>query len=201
MEKFYLVTESVSLIKKLLPVGVKLIQLRIKNMSQPDLRQNIMEAKICCERYGAQLILNDYWELALELGINFVHLGQEDLLKADFNRIRNAGIQYGISTHDRSELEIALKLYPDYIALGPIYPTVLKKMKWHPQGLSKLNRWKQRIRNIPLVAIGGLTVERIPYVLKAGADSLAVVTDIKTASDPINRYNAWQRQIKKVINQ
>lgn len=73
-------------------------------------------------------------------------------------------------------------------------------MKWHPQGLSKLNRWKQRIRNIPLVAIGGLTVERIPYVLKAGADSLAVVTDIKTASDPINRYNAWQRQIKKVIN-
>ncbi len=200
MEKIYLVTHSVELIRKLLPVGLKLVQLRIKNMPETQLRQHITEAQIYCRQYGAQLILNDYWKLALELGVNFIHLGQEDLQKADFRTLRNAGIKFGISTHDRSELETALNLQPDYIALGPIYQTLLKKMRWYPQGLKKLMRWKQRVKNIPLVAIGGITSERVQDVLKAGADSLAVVTDIQTSYDPIGRYNEWCRQIKKVKN-
>lgn len=200
MEKFYLVTDSVELIKKLLPVGVRFVQLRLKNMDEAQLRQKIREAQYCCKRYGAQLVLNDYWKLALELKIDFIHLGQEDLQNADFDTLRKAGIRFGISTHDRIELEIALSLKPDYIALGPVYPTLLKKMKWHPQGLAKLGRWKQRIHDIPLVAIGGITAERAPLVLTAGADSLAVVTDIQMASDPVGRYNEWSRQIKKVIN-
>lgn len=197
MEKFYLVTHSVDLIKKLLPHGVKLVQLRIKDMPEAQLRQHIRQAQICCRNYGAQLVLNDYWQLALELGVDFIHLGQEDLRQADFKALRQASIQFGISTHDRAELETALHLQPAYIALGPVYPTLLKKMKWHPQGLEKLNRWKQYSQPIPLVAIGGITPERVAGVLNAGADSLAVVTDIQTAKDPVARYQEWIRAIKK----
>lgn len=195
MEKFYLITDSVGLIRKLLPIGVKLVQLRIKDLPEDQLRQRIREAQLCCQRYGAQLVLNDYWKLALELNLDFIHLGQEDLQKADFQALRRASIKFGISTHDRAELDIALALRPDYIALGPIYPTLLKKMKWYPQGLEKITRWKHRIKDIPLVAIGGITPERIKPVLAAGADSLAVVTDIQTACDPVGRCNAWLHQL------
>lgn len=198
MEKFYLITHSVDLIKKLLPLGVKMVQLRIKNMPEPKLRQHIKQAQICCRAYGAQLILNDYWQLALELGVDFIHLGQEDLQKADLTALRRASIKLGISTHDRTELEKALGLNPDYIALGPIYPTLLKKMKWHPQGLEKLTQWKKHIKSIPLVAIGGIIPERIAGVLSAGADSVAVVTDIQTAKDPITRCQEWLHQIRKI---
>lgn len=75
-------------------------------------------------------------------------------------------------------MDIALSAHPDYIALGPIYPTILKEMKWKPQGLEKIKQWKQQIGTLPLVGIGGLTPERAVGVLKAGANSAAVVTDI-----------------------
>ncbi|MDI2112862.1 thiamine phosphate synthase [Commensalibacter nepenthis] len=197
MERFYLITDSVDLIKQLLPIGVKLVQLRIKNMPLDQLRQHVYETKLYCEKYNAQLILNDYWQLALELGINFVHLGQEDLCDADFNALRRADIHFGLSTHDKAELELALSFNPHYIALGPIYPTKLKKMKCPPQGLDRITLWKQKIRDIPLVAIGGITPERIENILHAGADSVAVVTDIQCAVDPIHRCNEWLAQIRK----
>ena len=104
------------------------------------------------------MILNDYWRLALEVGADYVHLGQEDLDGADVAALRAKGLRLGVSTHDEAELERALKLKPDYIALGPIYPTILKAMRFGPQGLEKIGEWKRRIGAIPLVAIGGLNV-------------------------------------------
>ncbi len=109
---------------------------------------------------------------------DFIHLGQEDLATADLKAIRRAGLKLGISTHDEAELARALEAEPDYIALGPIYPTILKKMKFAPQGLPRIGEWKKKIGKIPLVAIGGITLERAEGVLAAGADSAAVVTDI-----------------------
>ena len=141
--------------------------------------------------HGSILVVNDFWELALEEGCDWVHLGQEDLETADVNAIIGAGVRLGISTHDHAELQRALGLKPHYVALGPIYPTILKQMKWAPQGLKRISEWKKRIGEIPLVAIGGLTTERATAVIAAGADILSVVTDVTRNKDPEKRTSEW----------
>lgn len=191
MERFYLLTATTERLETLVAAGVRLVQLRMKNLPAPECRQQAKRAQRCCADHGAQLILNDYWQLALELGIDFVHLGQEDMDEVDFTALRAAGVRYGLSTHDETELNRALALNPAYIALGPIYPTKLKKMKWAQQGLNRVTRWKQIMDDLPLVAIGGLTPERAPAVFAAGADSVAVVTDVQAAADPVARCKTW----------
>ena len=191
LPSFYLIVDSAAWLERLLPCGVSLVQLRAKELSERDARVEILAAKAVCERYGAQLIVNDYWKLAIETGCDYVHLGQSDLDDADVAAIRKAGIRLGLSTHDEAELERALSFDPNYVALGPIYPTILKKMPWAPQGLERIGDWKRRIGDVPLVAIGGLTVERASGVLAAGADSLAVVTDISLNANPEGRTREW----------
>lgn len=191
LDPFYLIVDRASWLPRLLPQGVKLVQLRAKDMDEATLRREIREARELCARYGAQLIVNDYWKLAIELGCDYVHLGQEDLAEADVPAIRSAGVKLGLSTHDEAELEIALLAKPDYVALGPIYPTILKAMKWAPQGLSRIRAWKERIGDVPLVAIGGLTIERAAGCFEAGADSVAVVTDVLLNADPEGRAREW----------
>ena len=191
MERFYLVTGHVNRLELLVPHGVKLVQLRIKDETEAEVRRQITRARDLCAVHGAQLVVNDYWETALDLRCTFVHLGQEDMDTADFAALRRAGVRFGLSTHDENELDRALSHDPAYIALGPVYPTLLKKMKWGPQGLERVTRWKQMARDTPLVAIGGLTPERLPGVFAAGADSAAVVTDIQMADDPEARTCEW----------
>ena len=125
------------------------------------------------------------------VGAEWVHLGQGDLDGADIPAIRRAGIKLGVSTHDDAELSRALALAPDYVALGPIYPTVLKAMAFAPQGLARIGEWKRRIGAIPLIAIGGLDVERGKLCLAAGADVVSVVTDITLNADPEGRTREW----------
>ncbi|MEJ6395837.1 thiamine phosphate synthase [Gymnodinialimonas sp. 2305UL16-5] len=191
MERFYLIVGDAERVEHLVPLGVKLVQLRIKDRPEADIRAQITRAKVVCEAHDAQLVVNDYWQAALDLGCDFVHLGQEDMDSADFVALRRAGIRFGLSTHDDAELDRALSHDPAYVALGPVYPTLLKKMKWAPQGLDRVTRWKAQVGNTPLVAIGGLTIERLPGVFAAGADSAAVVTDIQRADDPEARTRAW----------
>jgi thiamine-phosphate pyrophosphorylase len=190
LARVYPVVESAEWVARLLPCGVRLIQLRIKD-PQASLREQIRAARALCSRAGAQLVVNDYWHLALEEGCDFVHLGQSDLDGADVPALRRAGVRLGISTHDEQELERALALEPGYVALGPIYPTVLKVMPFAPQGLSRIGDWKRRVGSRPLVAIGGLTLERLAGVFAAGADSAAVVNDIVRNADPEARMRAW----------
>jgi thiamine-phosphate pyrophosphorylase len=120
-----------------------------------------------------------------------VHLGQEDLAGADLAAIRQAGLRLGLSTHDRRELAVALDAKPDYVALGPVYQTILKKMTWAPQGLERLAEWKECVGARPLVAIGGLNPGRLAGVFEHGADSAAVVTDIIRNADPEARTREW----------
>ncbi len=190
-DRFYPIVDSAAWVERLTRLGAKLVQLRIKDTPPEIVRSEIRVAKAACERVGALLVVNDYWELALDEGCEFVHLGQGDLDGADVPAIRARGLGLGLSTHDYAELERALAQAPDYIALGPIYPTVLKKMPWAPQGLYRIAEWKQLVRGIPLVAIGGLTVERLPDVFAAGADVAAVVTDIVRNPDPDRRTREW----------
>jgi thiamine-phosphate pyrophosphorylase len=191
LPRVYPVVDSAAWVRRLLTVGVRLIQLRVKDRSDSELREEIREAQGLCARAEAQLIVNDYWQLAVAEGCDFVHLGQGDLDTADVPALRRAGVRIGISTHSHEELERALALAPDYVALGPVYPTVLKVMPWAPQGLERITEWKRRVGDIPLVAIGGLTVERLPGVFAAGADVAAVVNDIVSNRDPEARATQW----------
>ena len=106
--------------------------------------------------------------------------------------MRRAGIRIGVSTHDHAELEKGLAVDPDYVALGPIYPTQLKQMPWAPQGPANASaNGRSLIGGRPLVAIGGLTLERALLCLAAGADSAAVVGDIVNHRDPVAQARAW----------
>jgi thiamine-phosphate diphosphorylase len=191
LPRVYPIVDSADWVRRLLPTGVRLVQLRVKDRSGEALRTEIRESKDLCARAGAQLIVNDHWQLALDEGCDFVHLGQGDLDTADLPTLKRRGVRLGVSTHDHAELERALSLDPDYVALGPIYPTLLKVMPWAPQGLERIAEWKRRIGATPLVAIGGLTVERLAAVFRAGADPAAVVTDIVRHSDPLARAREW----------
>ena len=191
LPRFYPVLDSADWIARVLPLGVRLVQLRAKDRPEGDLRDQIARARDLCRKHGAILVVNDHWRLAIDLGCDFVHLGQEDLDGADLPAIRAAGLRMGISTHDEAELDRALDCRPDYVALGPVWPTILKQMKWHSQGVEKLTRWKARIGDLPLCAIGGLTPDRARMAIAAGADVVAAVTDITLYPDSDARVREW----------
>lgn len=191
LPRFYPIFDDVDWLRRMLPLGVKFVQLRIKDMPEDALRAQLAEGRDLCRAHGAVLVVNDHWQLAIELGCDWVHLGQEDLDDADVDAIRAAGLKLGVSTHDKAELERALALNPDYVALGPIYPTILKKMKWHQQGVEKLTHWKERVGDIPLVAIGGMSTDRATGAFAAGADVVSAVTDITLHDDPEGRVKEW----------
>ena len=191
LPRFYPIFDGADWLERMLPLGVKLTQLRVKDRTEAETRVEIRRAKALCDEHGATLVVNDYWRIAIEEGCDFVHLGQEDLDVADVGAIRAAGLRLGVSTHDEAELARALALAPDYIALGPIWPTILKKMKWHRQGVERLTEWRALIGDIPLVAIGGLSIDRAGEAFAAGADVVSVVTDITLNPDPEARLRAW----------
>ena len=191
LHPFYPIFDDVAWLRRMLPLGVKLVQLRIKGQAPEVVRAQLAEAQDLCRAHGALLVVNDYWQLAIELKCDAVHLGQEDLDTTDLGAVRRAGLKLGVSTHDDAELERALALAPDYLALGPVYPTILKQMKWRQQGVEKLALWKARIGARPLVAIGGMSVERAPGAFAAGADIVSAVTDITLNDDPEARVREW----------
>ena len=191
LDVFYPIVPDVAWMRRLAPLGVKTVQLRLKDASDDEARRQIAECLALSRQHGFQLIVNDYWQLAIEMGADYVHLGQEDLAAADIGAIKAHNIWLGVSTHDESELAAALIARPDYVALGPIYPTKLKVMKWAPQGLERVRAWKQRIGKLPLVAIGGITPALAGGVLEAGADSVAVITDFLTHVQPEDRIATW----------
>jgi thiamine-phosphate pyrophosphorylase len=190
LDPFYPVLPDAAWVSRLASEGARFIQLRVKDASLASVKTEIAEALKVAAAHGCQLVVNDYWREAISLGADFVHLGQGDLAGADLGAIKAAGIKLGISTHSLDELDNALAADPDYIALGPIYPTKLKAMPWKPQGLARIGEWRSKIA-CPLVAIGGITLERAPDVLAAGASSAAVVTDIVMSGDPGQRTRDW----------
>ena len=191
LARFYPIVPDIGWLARIVPLGIKLVQLRIKDGTRADIVDQTRKALTLTRSHGCQLILNDYWDVAIEAGADFIHLGQNDLRQADLPAIRRAGIRFGVSTHDEQELAAALAVNPEYVALGPIYETKLKAMPWAPQGLDRIREWRGKIGTLPLVAIGGLTPERADGVMAAGADSLAVITDFLTAADPEARIRLW----------
>lgn len=191
LDRFYPIFDHPDWLERILPLGVKLAQLRVKDAAEADLRKIVERAQGLCRAHGAALVVNDHWRVAIEAGCDWVHLGQEDLDTADLPAIRRAGLKLGVSSHDHAELDRALSFSPDYVALGPVYPTILKKMKWKRQGLDRVTEWKRLIGDLPLVAIGGMSVERAAGAFEAGADIVSAVTDITLNDDPEGRVRQW----------
>lgn len=175
--------DSLVWIERLLASGVRTIQLRIKDKTDAQVDEQIRTAVALGEKYQARLFINDYWRSAIKHGAYGVHLGQEDLDIADLRAIQQAGLRLGISTHDDNELLRAKALHPSYIALGHIFPTQTKIMPSSPQGLENLARQVAATPDFPLVAIGGISLERAPAVATTRVGSIAVVSAIIKAAD------------------
>ncbi len=191
LDRFYPIFDDINWLERLLPLGIKLTQLRIKDKPDSIVRDQVARAIDMCQSAGCTLVINDYWQIAIDEGAEWVHLGQEDLDDADIPALKRAGIKIGLSTHDEAELDRALSFAPDYVALGPVYPTILKKMKWHEQGLDRVTQWKKHIGDLPLIGIGGMSVDRAQGVFDAGADVVSAVTDITLNADPEARIREW----------
>lgn len=190
-DRFYAIVDSVDWVRRLAALGVGTVQLRAKDLNDSEALQLVTDALEAVKGTRTKLVVNDYWRAAIVAGAQHLHLGQEDLAEADLGEIRKAGLTLGLSTHDDLELETALAAQPDYVALGPIFPTTLKSMRFAPQGIPKITTWKQRVGNIPLVAIGGIKLEQAEEIFAAGADSIAVVSDVTQNADPDARVRAW----------
>jgi thiamine-phosphate pyrophosphorylase len=190
-DRFYPVVDTVAWVKRLTTLGVGTVQLRAKDLDDAAATTLFREALAVTAGTSTRLVVNDYWRVAIDLGAQHLHLGQEDLAEADVAAIRKAGLTLGLSTHDDEELETALRAQPDYIALGPIFPTTLKSMRFAPQGIPKLTTWKKRIGDLPLIAIGGIKLEQAAEIFAAGADSIAVVSDVTQNADPDMRVKNW----------
>ncbi len=193
-DRFYPVVDSVAWVARLARLGVGTVQLRAKNLDDADALAIIREALAVTRGTSTRVVVNDYWRAAIEAKAQHLHLGQEDLADADLKAIREAGLTLGISTHDDAELAAALAAEPDYVALGPIFFTTLKSMRFAPQGIPKITEWKKRVGNIPLVAIGGIKFEHAAEIFAAGADSIAVVSDVTQNADPDARIRQWLGQ-------
>ena len=188
-DRFYPVVDSVAWVARLARLGVGTVQLRAQNLDDANALKIVREALAVTT--NTKVVVNDYWRAAIEAKAQHLHLGQEDLADADLKAIHDAGLTLGISTHDDEELATALAAKPDYVALGPIFFTTLKSMRFAPQGIPKITEWKKRIGNIPLVAIGGIKFEHAAEVFAAGADSIAVVSDVTQNADPDARVRQW----------
>ena len=184
---FYPVVPTAAWVERLLGWGVRTIQLRIKSADHTpaDIAVEVKAAVDAGKAVpGAQVFINDHWQLALSAGAYGVHLGQEDLDSADIEALRRAGIRLGLSTHTPEELARAKAVQPSYLAIGPIYPTTLKVMPYEPVGLARLALWAKQAAPYPVVAIGGISLDRMPGVLACGVDGVAVVSAVTLADDP-----------------
>lgn len=189
----YPVVDSLLWIERLLAAGVTTIQLRIKELDDAQVEQDIAAAIALGKRYQARLFINDYWRLAIKHGAYGVHLGQEDLETADLAAIQQAGLRLGVSTHDEKELAIAKAVRPSYIAMGHIFPTQTKQMPSSLQGLTVLKQMVDNTPDYPTVAIGGISIERVPAVLATGVGSVAVVSAITLSDD-------WQQATAQLLH-
>jgi hydroxymethylpyrimidine kinase/phosphomethylpyrimidine kinase/thiamine-phosphate diphosphorylase len=180
----YAIVDSSDWVARVLAGGVRLVQLRIKDAPGDALVREIRAAIAIARAAGATLIVNDHWALALELGADGVHLGQDDLDGADIDALHHAGLLLGISTHSYWEVCRARALRPSYVACGPIHATAIKQMPWIPQGDVNLAYWCALLHDTPVVAIGGMDAARARDAMRAGAWAVAVVGAITRSDDP-----------------
>jgi thiamine-phosphate pyrophosphorylase len=181
----YPVLPDASWVERVLDMGVRTVQLRMKSAADPVLADAVRRCVAGGRRHQAQVFINDHWRLAIAAGAYGVHLGQEDLLQADLAAIAAAGLRLGLSTHGYYEMLCALHFRPSYLALGAVFPTTTKVMPTAPQGLQRLTHYVRLLQGVvPLVAIGGVDAARFSAVAASGVGSIGVVRAVTEAADP-----------------
>lgn len=193
----YPVVDNTEIMERLLALGVKTIQLRIKTQVHDD----ESDAHLCAEihracflghSYRARVFIDDHYKLAAKYGAYGVHLGMEDLQEADLEFIAQSGLRLGVSTHGIYEVCKALNLHPSYIAIGHVFPTKTKEMPSKPQGITKMGLQARMLKGVvPTVAIGGIKLNHAQEILDEGIDSIAVVTAITEAKRPAIETQKW----------
>ena len=174
----YPVVDRAYKLEALYQLGITTAQLRVKDMSGDVLESEVIKSIKISEKFNARFFLNDFWELGIKHKAYGIHLGQEDIQEADVEAILNAGLRLGISTHTPKEINIALGFEPSYLAIGPIYEPISKKLTYPPVGIEDLKRWAENV-DYPIVAIGGITIENIKGVAQTGAASgIAMISDV-----------------------
>ncbi len=192
----YAVLPNAQWVARMAQAGVPTVQLRFKSDDKAAIAKEIAASVAGVQGTNTLLFINDHWEEAIAAGAYGVHLGQEDMQEAPIEKIRSAGLRLGLSTHGYAEMLLADRHSPSYIALGAVFPTTLKRMVTAPQGLGRLERYTQLMQNYPLVAIGGIDLDRLHAVIKTGVGSVAVVRAITESKSPEVTAMAFQRVIK-----
>lgn len=196
----YPVVDSSLWLEKLLPQGLRCIQLRIKDKPQKTVAYEIQKSVSLAKKYQASLFINDHWELAIQYAADGVHLGQEDMQRADIQAIYQSGLYLGISTHCYYEVARAHALHPSYMACGPIYPTASKKMAFEPQGIQQLSRWRRTL-HYPLVAIGGINYERLAPIYHTKVDGISLISAITQAENPAYVTQQFLQKINELSHE
>jgi len=183
----YAVLPDAQWVGRVARAGVPTVQLRFKSDDAQAVDREVRDAVAAVRGTPALLFINDHWEAAIDAGAYGAHLGQEDLdalSPANLQKIRDAGLRLGVSTHGYAEMVRADAVIPSYIAMGAVFPTTLKRMATVPQGLARLHDYARLTRGYSQVAIGGIDSERLPQVMQSGVGSAAVVRAIVAAENP-----------------
>lgn len=173
--------------------GARVIQLRAKHLSSGVFLQHADRLVRAAAAHGAQIIVNDRADLALLAGAAGAHVGQEDLPPAAVRRLLGPEAVVGCSTHTVPQIEAAVREPVTYIAIGPVFGTVTKDTGYEAVGLERVREAVRIAAGLPVVAIGGITLETASQVIAAGASSVAVIGDLLSGGDPAARVAAFRR--------
>ena len=186
----YPIVDRAAWVDRLTRCGVDMIQIRVKDMTGEALEREITEAVAIAKRTNCRLYVNDHWQLALKLKAYGVHIGQDDLPTTDLVALQAAGVRLGLSTHGYAEIARSLAVLPSYLAIGTLFTSPSKSFAHDPLGLDRFATMR-RLVPVPVVAIGGITLERAHDVREAGADGIAVISDVTKATNVEARVKAW----------
>jgi thiamine-phosphate pyrophosphorylase len=179
--------------------GARCLQLRAKSIMSGPFLDLAMQLKALTDAADATLIVNDRADIARLAGAG-LHVGQEDLEPSSARAIVGDAAVLGVSTHTRAQLDAAVRAPVDYVAVGPVFGTTTKHTGYQAVGLDAVRYAAERARprGLLVVAIGGITLERAVEVVSAGADTLAVITDLIAGGDPEARVRAYRERLREV---
>jgi thiamine-phosphate pyrophosphorylase len=184
-----------TLAEQLCAGGAKLMQLRVKDLPTRDVLMIAREVRAICSRYGCLFIMNDRTDIALAVDADGVHVGQEDLPLAAARTVLGSNKIIGVSTHDPEQAVEAERGGADYIGFGPLFGTMTKATGYTARGLDQLREIRSLVQ-LPIVAIGGITAERAPSALAAGANAVAMISDLVLAKDTAAKVRETLQTLK-----
>lgn len=184
---------GLEVLKEVIKAGVKVVQLREKDMSKNQLYHLAREYRSITKKNQVMLIINDYLDIALAVEADGVHLGQDDLPVKIARKIA-PHLTLGVSTHNLEEALKAQKEGATYLNIGPIFPTKTKEIKVKPLGIAALQSIKKELK-IPFTVMGGIKENNLKEVVKAGAKRIAMVTEITEAPVILEKIKNLQRII------